>query len=238
MVPPNSAQAKPKQKPGASTMKPGASTMNPPKPKEKPNPTPTEAKAQREAKAKAQREAAAKVQREAAAKTQREEREAAEAAAKAQREAEDDFSEAIATFKGQLLVRMQRQQKRLVLTGNSKDDCQKKQQSAVHVEEATMYVIEIAQKMYEKIDCSRKHRGVVVKNPLVKHLAEAVCNLAEQRHTLGFYELRGARVNNWGIIARNLAAVCSHRQHVLKGVTIRALKQVERRTKQRNIFRN
>jgi len=166
--------------------------MNPPKPKEKPNPTPTEAKAQREAKAKAQREAAAKVQREAAAKTQREEREAAEAAAKAQREAEDDFSEAIATFKGQLLVRMQRQQKRLVLTGNSKDDCQKKQQSAVHVEEATMYVIEIAQKMYEKIDCSRKHRGVVVKNPLVKHLAEAVCNLAEQRHTLGFYELRGA----------------------------------------------
>ena len=105
----------------------------------------------------------------------------------------DDFSQAIAMFKGQLLVRMlQRQQKRLVLTGNSKDDCQQKQQSALHVEEATMDVIEIAQKMYEKIDCNRNHRVVVVESPLVKHLAEAVCNLAEQRHTLGFYELRGA----------------------------------------------
>jgi len=87
---------------------------------------------------------------------------------------------------------LQNQQKRLVLAGNSKDDCQQKQQAVVHVTDATMDVITMAQKMHDSIGDSRKERRVEFSTPLVKHLALAICNLAKQRHILGFYELRGA----------------------------------------------
>ena len=103
-----------------------------------------------------------------------------------------DAHTAISVFKCQLAPMLQNQQKGLVLAGNSKDDCQQKQQAVVHVTDATKDVITMAQKMHDAIGDSRKERRVEFSTPLVKHLAMAICTLAKQRHTLGFYELRGA----------------------------------------------
>ena len=55
---------------------------------------------------------------------------------------------------------LQNQQKRLVLAGNSKDDCQQKQQAVVHVTDATKDVVTMAQKMHDAIGDSRKERRV------------------------------------------------------------------------------
>ena len=86
-----------------------------------------------------------------------------------------DAHTAISAFKRQLAPMLQNQQKGLVLAGNSKDDCQQKQQAVVHVTDATKDVVTMAQKMHDAIGDSRKERMVEFSNPLVKQLALAIC---------------------------------------------------------------